>query len=78
METLARAHRRAHDLCGVGPTMGFVATGQAARTIEQVLLAALKADRALTADEVAHAARTASPCCAPRRPPKSQTASRQE
>lgn len=52
METLARIHRRAHDLCGVGPTMGFVATGQAARRIEQVLLAALKANRALTADEV--------------------------
>jgi HPt (histidine-containing phosphotransfer) domain-containing protein len=51
-ETLARAHRRAHDLCGVGPTMGFVLTGQAARTIEQVMLAALKANRPLTGDEV--------------------------
>jgi len=38
-KTLARAHRRAHDLCGVGPTMGFVATGKAARAIEQVMLA---------------------------------------
>lgn len=54
METLARAHRRAHDLCGVGPTIGFVATGQAARTIERVLLAAIKANRALSADEVAN------------------------
>ena len=53
METLARAHRRAHDLCGVGPTMGFVATGQAARSIEQALLAAIKAGRPLTAEEVA-------------------------
>ena len=52
-ETLAHAHRRAHDLCGVGPTMGFVATGQAARSIEQVLLAAIKAGRALTPEEVA-------------------------
>lgn len=52
-ETLARAHRRAHDLCGVGPTMGFVATGKAARMIEQVMLAALKADRPLNTDEVA-------------------------
>ena len=51
-ETLARAHRRAHDLCGVGPTMGFVATGQAARSIEQVLLAAIKTGRFLTEDEV--------------------------
>ena len=53
METLARAHRRAHDLCGVGPTMGFVATGTAARSIEQLLLAALRASRTLTEDEIA-------------------------
>jgi chemotaxis protein histidine kinase CheA len=52
-DTLARAHRRAHDLCGVGPTMGFVITGQAARAIEQIMLAAIKANRPLTADEVA-------------------------
>jgi chemotaxis protein histidine kinase CheA len=53
IESLARAHRRAHDLCGVGPTMGFIATGKAARTVEQLLLAPLKAERALTCDEVA-------------------------
>jgi chemotaxis protein histidine kinase CheA len=52
-DALARAHRRAHDLCGVGPTMGFVATGKAARMIEQVMLAALKANRPLTLDEMA-------------------------
>ena len=52
-EALARAHRRAHDLCGVGPTMGFIATGKAARTVEQLLLAPLKGDRMLTGDEVA-------------------------
>jgi chemotaxis protein histidine kinase CheA len=55
-ETLARAHRRAHDLCGVGPTMGFVHTGKAARTIEQIMLAALKTNRPLTRDEVARVA----------------------
>jgi hypothetical protein len=53
IETLARAHRRAHDLCGVGPTMGFVATGEAARTVERLLLAPLKAERALTDAEIA-------------------------
>jgi chemotaxis protein histidine kinase CheA len=52
-DTLAHAHRRAHDLCGVGPTMGFVATGKAARSIEQVLLAAIKAARPLTGEEAA-------------------------
>ena len=51
LEALALAHRRAHDLCGVGPTMGFAFTGRAARTIEQMLLAALKAQRTLTDDE---------------------------
>ena len=51
-DVIARVHRRAHDLCGIGPTMGFVATGKAARTVEQMLLAPLKAGRALTADEV--------------------------
>ena len=25
MEALARAHRRAHDLCGIGPNMGCMA-----------------------------------------------------
>jgi chemotaxis protein histidine kinase CheA len=52
-EALALAHRRAHDLCGVGPTMGYVVTGKAARSIEQLLLAAVKARRALDEDELA-------------------------
>ena len=52
-DALERAHRRAHDLCGVGPTMGFVATGHAARTVERLLLAPLRAGRALTENELA-------------------------
>ena len=52
VEALAFAHRRAHDLCGVGPTMGFVITGKAARSIEQLLLAAVKAQRTLTDEEL--------------------------
>ncbi len=51
-DTLARVHRRAHDLCGIGPTMGFVATGKAARTVEQTLLAPLRANREPTDDEL--------------------------
>jgi chemotaxis protein histidine kinase CheA len=54
LDALSRAHRRAHDLCGIGPTMGFVATGQVARTVEQLLLAPLKAERTLNAKEIAH------------------------
>jgi hypothetical protein len=53
LDALELAHRRVHDLCGVGPTMGFVATGTAARSIEQMLLAALKAQRLLNDDELA-------------------------
>jgi hypothetical protein len=52
IEALAFAHRRAHDLCGVGPTMGYVVTGKAARSIERLLLTALKAQRALSESEL--------------------------
>jgi hypothetical protein len=49
---LVLAHREAHGLCGVGPTLGFVGTGKAARSIEQLLLAAVKARRTLDEDEI--------------------------
>jgi hypothetical protein len=52
LDILAQAHRDAHHLCGVGATLGFVGTGKVARSIEQILLAAVKAGRALTEDEV--------------------------
>jgi hypothetical protein len=52
LDSLARAHRHAHHLCGVGATLGFVGTGKVARSIEQILLAAVKAGRPLTDDEV--------------------------
>jgi chemotaxis protein histidine kinase CheA len=52
LDDLAQAHRDAHHLCGVGATLGFVGTGKVARSIEQILLTAVKAGRALTDDEV--------------------------
>lgn len=52
LDNLALAHREAHGLCGVGPTLGFVGTGKAARLIERILLAALKSERSLTDDEI--------------------------
>jgi chemotaxis protein histidine kinase CheA len=52
LDDLAQAHREAHHLCGVGATMGFVGTGTVARSIEQILLAAVKAGRSLTDDEI--------------------------
>jgi chemotaxis protein histidine kinase CheA len=52
LDVLQQAHRDAHHLCGVGATLGFVGTGSVARSIEQILLAAVGAGRALTDDEV--------------------------
>jgi|SRR5271170_4299049 len=52
LEPLVLAHREAHGLCGVGETLGFAGTGRAARAIERLLLAAVKAERPLTDDEI--------------------------
>jgi chemotaxis protein histidine kinase CheA len=52
LDDLAQAHRDAHYLCGVGATLGFVGTGTVARSIEKILLAAVKAGRPLTDDEI--------------------------
>jgi chemotaxis protein histidine kinase CheA len=49
---LVLAHRKAHTLCGVGPTFGFVGTAMAARSIEQLMLAAVTAERTLTDGEI--------------------------
>lgn len=51
-DAVALAHRQAHGLCGVGPTLGFVGTGRVARSIEQFLLAVVKSGRELTDDEI--------------------------
>ena len=52
IEALATAHRNVHALCGIGPTVGFVATGQAARLVERILIQPLRAKRGLTDSEV--------------------------
>jgi HPt (histidine-containing phosphotransfer) domain-containing protein len=52
LDVLAQAHRDAHHLCGVGATLGFVETGKVARSVEQLLLAAVKSARTLRSDEV--------------------------
>lgn len=49
---LATAHRSVHGLCGMGPTVGFVNTGKAARVVERILLQPLRAKRGLTQHEV--------------------------
>jgi len=45
------AYRRIHTICGVGPTVGFTATGQAAREAEAILLIPMRDKRGLTAQE---------------------------
>src|ERR1700694_5700273 len=52
LDALELAHRQAHSLCGVGPTLGFIGTGTVGRSIEQLLLVAVKAKRALAEDEI--------------------------
>ena len=47
-------HRKVHDLCGIGPTLGFDATGRAARVCERVLLKPSRDQRGLTEQEMAH------------------------
>jgi hypothetical protein len=42
-----------HDLCGIGPTLGFTATGQAARVCERILLQPSRGERGLTEQEMA-------------------------
>jgi hypothetical protein len=46
-------HRKVHDLCGIGPTLGFTATGQAARACERILLQPSRGERGLTEQEMA-------------------------
>lgn len=48
---VAETYRRLHGIAGTGPTIGFAATGQAARDAESVLIEAYRARRALTASE---------------------------
>ena len=47
------AHRKVHDLCGIGPTLGFLATGKAARMCEKILLQPSRGQRGLTEQELA-------------------------
>ena len=46
------AYRCVHGIVGVGPTVGFLATGHAAREVENVLRSPRQERRGLTADEI--------------------------
>lgn len=51
-ESIATTYRAIHGVVGVGPTVGFPSTGQAARAVEEVLREAHQRQRGLTADEI--------------------------
>lgn len=53
IETIVVTHRKLHEMCGVAPSIGFPATGQAARAAETVLRDPAKSKRPLTSDEIA-------------------------
>ncbi|HZS63426.1 MAG TPA: Hpt domain-containing protein [Xanthobacteraceae bacterium] len=48
---VADAYQEMHRICGVAPTVGFTATGKAARGTEDVLIAAFRGKRALSGEE---------------------------
>ena len=48
---LTGSYQRLHTIAGVGETVGFAATGTAARTAEAALLPAYHQNRGLTEDE---------------------------
>jgi HPt (histidine-containing phosphotransfer) domain-containing protein len=52
-DAVSTAHRTVHNLCGIGPTLGFTATGTAARVCERILLQPSRAQRGLTQQEMA-------------------------
>ena len=51
--TLSAVHRNAHEICGIAPTVGFAATGKAARCVERILLQPLRDKRGLNETEIA-------------------------
>lgn len=51
--TLSAVHRNAHEICGIAPTVGFAATGKAARCVERILLQPLRDRRGLNEAEIA-------------------------
>lgn len=50
--TLEETYRRIHGIVGIGLTVGFAATGKAAKTVENVLLEPHRAARGLASNEV--------------------------
>jgi HPt (histidine-containing phosphotransfer) domain-containing protein len=49
---VSESYRHMHSICGIGPTVGFSATGEAARAAEGALMQAYRESRGLTEREV--------------------------
>ena len=49
---ISESYRRLHGICGIGPTVGFSATGEAAHFAEATLMQAHREERGLTEKEV--------------------------
>lgn len=49
---LSASYRHLHNICGIGPTVGFATTGEAARAAEVALMLAYREHRGLTEAEV--------------------------
>jgi tetraacyldisaccharide-1-P 4'-kinase len=52
VEAVATAYRQFHDVCGIGATVGFEATGRLARNLDAVLVDPFRDHRGLSADEL--------------------------
>jgi len=52
-DTVATVYRRFHDVCGMGATIGFEATGRVARTLDTILVGPFRDHRGLSDDELA-------------------------
>jgi HPt (histidine-containing phosphotransfer) domain-containing protein len=50
--TVSETYRRIHGISGIGRSVGFVNTGQAARDLETVLLSPYREQRGLAANEL--------------------------
>ena len=53
IESMILVRRRLHEIYGIAPTLGFVATGKAARSAETAIREAAEAKRAATPAEIA-------------------------
>jgi tetraacyldisaccharide-1-P 4'-kinase len=53
VEAVAAAYCQFHDVCGIGETVGFEATGRLARNVTAILVGPFRDHRGLSRDELA-------------------------